>query len=124
MPGWHCPTPRCQTHEIFFGIRPVINYFGGSVAMSGEVHLVLNCLEKLLRDGSTRVIVYTEGIYFKHLTVKHLFRAAYISDSREQLIKVVSLSGIFQQVIIQRKTLNHILLQHLSSPLPELHAPM
>lgn len=124
MLGWHCPTPRCQTHEIFLGIRPVINYFGSCVTVGCKEHLILHCLEKLLSNRCTRVVVDTQGIYFKHLTVKHLLRTAYISDSREQLIKVISLSGIFQQVVIQRKPLDHIFLQHLSCPLPELYAPM
>lgn len=67
--------------EIFFGVCSVVNYLCGGVPVSSKVHLVLYSLEELLGNGSARIIINAKGLYFQHLAIEHLFRAADVADA-------------------------------------------
>lgn len=62
------------------------------MSVSAKVHLVLHSLEEFLGGFHARILVNTESIYFKNLAIEYLFRAAYVADSRKQLVEV---AGIF-----------------------------
>ena len=64
--------------------------------MGSKVHLILNCLEELLGDRGARVIVYAESINLQHLAIEHLLRTADVSDSGQQFIEIIPLSGVFE----------------------------
>ena len=51
------------------------------MSVRGEVHFVLYGFEELLRDGSARVVVNAECVYFELLAIENFLGTAYVAYS-------------------------------------------
>ena len=113
-----------HAHKFFLRIGACVNDLRRGLPMNGIMNLILDFLEKLNGDFRLGIIVNTGRVDFKHLTVKHLFRSTDIADTLQQLLEVSAATQIFQALIIQSKTLTHILLQNFRCPNTKLHAAL
>ena len=66
-------------------------------------------LDKVNGVFAMRVIVEACGIQIKYLAIQHLFRGTDVPDSIKEFFPVISASVAFQTLIIQRKSLDHVL---------------
>ena len=92
------------------------------MSVSGEVHLVLDCLEELLRGFCSRVIVYAECIDFQNLAIEYLFRGADVPDACQEFVKVIASAGALQKIVVHGKAFDKVLAQYLRGPDAELYA--
>ena len=92
------------------------------MSVSGEVHLVLDCLEELLRGFCSRVIVYAECIDFQNLAIEYLFRGADVPNACQEFVKVIASAGALQKIVVHGKAFDKVLAQYLRGPDAELHA--
>ena len=89
------------------------------MAVGSIVQLILYDFEKLQRFRAGGVIVPAGGIEIQYLPVQHLFRGADIPDAVKQLFPIVPAAMAFQPFVVQRKALDHVLLQARRGPLAE-----
>ena len=92
------------------------------MTMCGEMHLILDCLEELLRGFRPRVIVYAEGVDFQNLAVEDFFRGADVPDACKEFIKIVAATSPLQKVVVHGEAFDKVFAQYLRGPDAELHA--
>ncbi len=87
--------------------------------MSRPVHLVLHLFKEQLGLLRLGVVVRAGGVDIQHLAPEHLFRAADVADTRQQLFKIAVVLRLLEALIIHDKAFDNVFLEALGSPDPE-----